>query len=166
MAYIPPMRDYKPFYIQAETDETATDTREWGLIAKTNPYPALPDPKDPYGNDWNDEDGEEEFTAAMHYKSLEFEVAFYCKAFAAEGDSAVKVLRDQLDAFFDKIKQGDFRIYDSYTGLGRQKVRYAGFKEDGFLQRKDWARSIFTVTFKANDPITRMTLEEGSIVEE
>lgn len=164
MAFVPNIINYKPFYIQTSSDSTAIDTTQWGLVAKTNPYPALPDAKEPYKNDWLDEDGEEEYVASMHYKPIEFSVSFFVKAFDSLTDSAVKVLHSQLDSFFAKIKEGEFKIYDSYTGLGRQHVRYVGYKEDDFKQRKDWARLIFTVTFKANDPITRMKLNNSNSI--
>lgn len=162
MAYIPPMSGYKPFYIQASADTTATDTTAWGLVAKSNPYPVLPDAKEPYKNDWLDENGEEEYTTTMHYKPIEFSVKFYVKAFATSTDSAVKVLHTQIDSFFDKIKHGEFKIYDAYTGLGRQKVRYVGYKEEEFAAKGDYARLIFDVTFKCNDPITRMKLNASN----
>lgn len=162
MAYVPSMTGYKPFYIQASSDTSASDTTVWGLVAKSNPYPVLPDAKDPYKNDWLDEDGDDEYTTTMHYKPLEFSVKFYVKAFATNSDSAVKVLHSQLDSFFDKIKHGEFKVYDAYTGLGRQKVRYVGYKEDEFAARSNWARLIFDITFKCNDPITRMKLNSSN----
>ena len=166
MAYIPPMTGYKPFYIQASTDTAASDTTVWGLVAKSNPYPALPNAQEPYKTEWKDRDGDDEHTASMHYKSLEFSVKFYVKTYATATDSAVKVLHSQLDSFFAKIKQGDFKIYDAYTGIGRQRVRYVGYKEDGFVSRDNWAKLTFEASFKCNDPITRMKLNNGSIVTE
>ena len=99
----------------------------------------------------------------MYYESFEFEVAFYIKALGADAE---KTLRAQVDEFFSKISQEEFKVYDSYTGLGRQKVRYAGYAEENFKKTDKWARAIFTVTLKVNDPITRITLENGQLVEE
>lgn len=166
MPYIPSISNYKPFYIQTEGDGSALDTATaWGLVAKTNPFPLLPNPKEPFKNEWHDEDGDDEYVASMHYESIEFEVSFYIKAYAVSGKSAEQVLREQVDAFFAKIRSGSFKIYDSYTGVGRQSVRYAGYKEDSFKRGGDWARSIFTITFKANDPITRIGLVNGKLEE-
>ena len=169
MPYLPNIPDYKPFYIQAESDAAAINTAaQWGLVAKTNPYPAMPEPKDPYKNDFHDENGDDEYTAQMRYKSFTFQVSFYVKAYDSTANNvttpAVDVLRSQMAAFFDHIKNGEFKVYDAYTGLGRQKVRYAGYEEDSFKARKNWARLIFSVTFKVNDPITAMHLSSGSIV--
>lgn len=166
MAYIPDIVDYKPFYIQTDADTTAVDTTEWGLVAKSNPFPVLPTPKEPYKNEWLDEDGDDEYNAQMHYEAFEFSVTFYVKAF---GSNAETVLLSQVNEFFSKIRQGEFKIYDSYTGLGRQRVRYAGFDEEEYKRRfkgtSSWARAIFTVTFKVNDPTTRIVLSGGKLVE-
>jgi hypothetical protein len=165
MVYIPDIVNYKPFYIQTELDSMARDTTEWGLVAKVNPYPLLPRPKDPYKNEWFDEHGDEEWCDSMHYQSIEFSVSFYIKAFDSPAGSAEEIIRDRIEDFFSKIKEGQFKIFDSYNGIGRQKVRYAGYAEESFTRRKNWARAIFQISFKANDPITRMIMFNGSIVE-
>lgn len=166
MIYVPKIADYKPFYIQAEKDTKAIDTLEWGLLARSNPYPLLPKPKQPYKNEWFDEHGDQEYVAEMYYESIEFSVSFYAKAYDSEGVTAEEIIRQQIEAFFSKINKGEFKIYDSYTGLGRQKVRYAGYEEESFVRRKDWARAIFTISLKVNDPITRVKLENGVLVTE
>lgn len=170
MAYIPSLIDYKPFYIQTDVDDVAIDTTTWGLVAKTNPFPALPTPKEPYKNDWHDENGDDEYVDQMFFKSMDFSVSFYIKTFATETQTAEAVLRSQLDSFFAKIGKGEFMIYDSYSGLGRRKVRYAGFDSEEYkrmyVSGKDWARSIFTIKFKANDPVTRIVYQNGKLVEE
>lgn len=153
MAYFPNITGYKPFFIQTGT--TAVNTAsEWGMVAKSNPYPALPSPKDLYSNDWKDEHGKEEYTAHMVYDSYDFEVSFYIKTFANSSESATDVLRRQMSSFFNAVRRGSFFIYDSYTGIGRRDVRYLGYTEDTFKARGDWARVIFKVKFRVNDPIT------------
>lgn len=162
MVYIPDIIDYRPFYIQTDADEVAVDTTVWGLVAKTNPFPILPTPKELYKNEWLDEDGDDEYNAQMFYESFEFEVTFYVKAL---GSDAEKTLREQVDSFFSKIRNGEFKIFDSYTGLGRRKVRYAGYSEEDFKKNDKWSRAIFSVTFKVNDPITRIIFNSGKLVE-
>ena len=170
MAWLPYIRNYKPFYIECVGDVTAWNTTIYGLVAKTNPYVALPKPKEPYKNDWKDEDGDDEYVAAMHYEAFTFQVSFYVKAFDDNTNStrtkANEAIRSQMSEFFAKIKEGEFKIYDSYTGIGRQHVRYAGYEEveDGFVSRDDWARAIFNVTFKVNDPVTVMKMVNNHIV--
>lgn len=171
MAYIPDIIDYKPFYIQTDADNKAIDTRQWGLIAKSNPFPALPNPKEPYKNDWHNENGDDEYVHNLCYESIEFEVYFYIKTFSSTSQSSESVLRQQIDAFFSTIAYGEFMIYDSYTGIGRRRVRYAGYSEDAFKRSlqasNDWTRAIFSIRFKVNDPITRIVLgDDGKLTEE
>lgn len=176
MVYIPEIIDYKPFYIQTDVDSTAIDTTFWGLIAKTNPFPVLPSPKEPYKNDWLDEDGDDEYIgltdkngdyhSGMRYESIEFDVSFYIKT---TGEDAEKTMVSQIESFFQKISRKEFKIYDSYTGIGRQKVRYAGFDEESYKRNlkkgNGWARAIFSIKFKVNDPITRITLSNNILKE-
>lgn len=165
MIHIPDIVDYKPFFIQTESDTMARDTTEWGLVAKVNPYPLLPNPKDPYKNEWLDENGDDEWCEELYYQPIEFSVSFYIKAFDSPSGTAEEVIRDSVDAFFALIRNGQFKVYDSYNGIGRKNVRYAGYSEDSFKRRKNWARAIFNVNFKVNDPITRMVFYNGSIEE-
>lgn len=166
MAYIPDIVDYKPFYIQTDADEVAIDTTFWGLVAKANPFPALPSPKESYKNEWLDENGDDEYNAQMFYEAFEFDVQFYVKAYDSPAGSGEEIIRKQVDEFFAKIKEGEFSIFDAYTGLGRRKVRYSGFSEDGFKRGRNWARAIFSITFKVNDPVTRMVMYNGKIITE
>lgn len=166
--YAPDIAGYKPFYIQTAEDSAALDTAvEWGLVAKTNPVPMLPTPKEPYKNDFKDENGDDEVCSEMFYESFTMKVQFYVKAFsdAVTGRSAEAVLNEQLRMFFQKVSSGEFSIYDSYTGLGYRNVRYSGCSNDSidYLSRDNWARMIVEVEFKVNDPITRMTLSNGSL---
>lgn len=159
-AFVPPMKGYKPFYIQVASGggKVCHDTSEWGLVAQTNPYPALPNPKEPYRNDWPGEDGDDEYTEQMHYEGFETEVRFYVKTFSTDTQSAHEVLVSQLNSFFSTVRHGEFEFYDTYTSIGYRKVRYAGYGNPEYLARENWARLMFTVTFKVNDPVTRMKL--------
>lgn len=165
MIHIPDIVNYRPFLIQGEGDAVASDTLDWGLVAKVNPYPLLPEPKDPFKTEWVDENGDDEWTDRMYFKPIEFSVSFYIKAYDSDEGSAEQVIRERVDDFFSKIKQGEFSIYDSYNGIGRRKVRYAGYSEEEFKRRTGYARAIFSITFKVNDPVTRMVIKDGKIVE-
>ena len=152
---------YKPFYIQKANSGNPVDTRtEWGMVAKTNPYPAIPTPKEPYTNDWLDEDGHDEYNAVMFYDPIEFSVSFYVKAFAEGGTPATEVLRNWLGNFFEYVRSGEFRTYDTYTGIGYRKVRFNGYDEDSFRARGSWAAATINVRFKVNDPTERMYLRD------
>lgn len=163
--YKPSIVGYKPFYIQSASDSAALDTLEsWGMVAKSHPYPVLPTPKEPYKNDWHDENGDDEYNAAMYYESMDIDVSFYVKAYADGSTTAMEVLLTQIDDFFNKVKVGEFKIYDAYTGVGRQCVRFNGSSDKEFKERNNWARCIFTISLKVNDPVTRCVLDNNKIV--
>lgn len=169
MVYIPNIIDLQPFYIQTEADTVARNTTEWGLVPKVNPYPILPTPKEPYKNDWLDEDGDDEYTDIVHYKPIEMSVDFYIKAYDTGEAQAQELIRKQIDDFFGYIRDGEFMIYDSYTGLGRRKVRYAGYDEGSYKRRRhgdNWASAVFSLRFKINDPITRIVLVNNTLIAE
>lgn len=167
MAYYPTILGYKPFFIQTCLDYEAVNVMtEFGMIVKAHPYPLLPSPKKPYSNDWKDENGDDEFTSPMFYEAEEVEYDVVIKTFATDDEGAETILRRQVDAFFAKIHCGEFGFYDAYTGIGRRRVRYAGYKPKEFKAKDGWARAIFTLTFKVNDPMTRMILADGRIEKE
>lgn len=156
----PDIANYKPFYIQK--DGTLYDTRaEWGLIIKTNPYELLPNAKQPYRNDWLDENGDDEYTDHIFYEAYTFDVQFYIRA-TSEAD-IVESVRDM----FAVIKDGDFEIYDASTAIGRRNVRYEGFKSDETTNTGGYVRRMFTITFKVNDPVTFIRLnQQGTAIVE
>lgn len=152
MLVVPNIAGYKPLMLQFTGDIQAHDTREWGLIAKTNPYPLFPDIKEPYKNEWADEDGDDEYTPpnSARYQSISFEVTFYAKT---KGVNAAAELRLSLYELFDRMAaSGTFAYFDTYTQTGWLKVRYDGYEEDEFVAKEDWARAIFKMKFKAIEP--------------
>lgn len=158
MPYVPNIQDYKPFYIQAATDATAWDTRDYGLVAQTQPYPDNIEIKEPYKNEWFDENGDDEYVSETYVKPMEIEVKFYIKTLAATNTAPIDTLNTQKANFRAKIKSGYFKIYDSWQKIGFQKVR---FVRDSVEQRdidNNTAWMIFSVTFKVDDPVTRMSL--------
>ena len=157
----PTIVDYKPFkigYKVGDVENVADTLTQFGLIVKSNPYKVMPDMKEPYGNDWKDEDGTDEYVKGMKHKSYDIQVSFYVKAKDDTTKTAAEYVRDAQKDFFDVIKNGDLKIYDAYTGIGRQKVRYVGTSGESFREKDGTARLIFTVTFRVNDPVTLITL--------
>lgn len=174
MLYVPPIRDYKPFYIQVGTAQTATDIKDtYSVVVKTHDYPSHRKPKEPYKNDWKDENGDDEYTAEMYYEAFTFKAE--C-VMLASGATARTDLRNGIREFQDALV-GEFKVFDSWTGFGFQKVRLSQFQmpSDGNFDvfyiknpttrvRTEYARVIFTVEFKVNDPVTDMIMDEGAIV--
>lgn len=174
MLYIPPIRDYKPFYIQVGTAQTATDIKDaYKVIIKSHDYPSSRRIKEPYRNNWKDEHGDDEYLAQTYYEAFTFKVE--C-VMLASGLTARADLKEGVIAFQNALS-GEFKMYDSWTGFGFQHVRISQFPmpSDGNFgsfyitnptthERVEYARVIFTVEFKVNDPVTQMKLQNNTIV--
>lgn len=173
MLYIPPIRDYKPFYIQSGAASTATDIKDtYKVVVKTHDYPAYRKPKEPYKNNWFDENGDDEYLAQMYYEAFTFKAE--CVMFAS-GNTARDDLAAGIRAFQDGLA-GEFSTYDAWTGFGFRGVRLSQFQmpSDGNFSAfhvkagsttTEYTRVIFSVEFKVNDPMTRMVLTNGAIVQ-
>lgn len=171
MAIIP--NGYLPFYIQkAGSGNTCKNSlTEWDMAVKSFPFKYLPEAKDPSHNDWYDENGNDEYVPSeLKFKAYDIDVEFIiCEddtTSAGATTTSDKHIRTKLTAFFNYIKSGEFKIVDSYTGIGRQHIRYVKFDSQSFRRRADHAMLVFKVTFKVNDPITNMKYNGTGIVTE
>jgi hypothetical protein len=55
----------------------------------------------------------------------------------------------------------EFMVYDTYTKIGRQHMRFVSVGEDIFHREIESGDVIvFSVTFKVNDPVTDITLSK------
>lgn len=166
MPYVPSIDNYHPFYIQTGSDATAWDTTTYGLVAQSQPFPDNCEVKEPYKNDWFDENGDDEYVAAMFRKAFEYSVKFYIKAYPVTGSgakSAIENLNELRTAFRGKLIPGEFKIWDSWQGRGFQKVRFVKDEVDVREVTDEYAWMIFTVVFKVNDPSTSVTFTNNTI---
>lgn len=163
--YSPSILDYDPYYIQSASSATAKNTLSvYGCVAKGNPVPEMPDAKSPYSSDSPIEQGAGEWVDYQFYGPLEYSVSFFVKAYSTNSAEANDILLSQVLAFRTFLAGGKLLTYDAFRDLGFQEVRYLGGSVEGYLARDNWARLLFTVRFKTNDPITMMTYEDGAIV--
>lgn len=166
MPYVPAISNYKPFYIQNGTDASAWDTTTYGLVAQTQPFPDNYEVKEPYRNDWRDENGDDEYVAALRRKAFEFTVKFYVKAYPTTGQNAktaIQVLNGQLADFRGKIIPGEFKVWDSWQEKGFQGVRFVKDSVENREITDDYAWVILAVTFKVNDPSTAVSYANNAI---
>nr|DAV38583.1 MAG TPA: hypothetical protein [Caudoviricetes sp.] len=132
--------------------------KEWGIVCKDFPFKVFGDAKDLPSRSWPDKNGDDEFIpATIPVKSYEIDVEF-----AYKGD--MNTANEKLILFFEYItgKNGDgssLRVYDTYTKIGKQKVRYVSCSEDLFVRNTDEGDVVtFTVRFKVNDPVDNIVL--------
>ena len=167
--YLPNIQGYEPFYIQRATDEAAVNIRSaFGITIKTHEYPSKRKTKEPYKNDWKDRDGDDEWNDVLQYEAITLEIQCVMFTRTANSSSSRQELKTAVMAFENAIRNGEFKIYDSWTKFGFQKVRVDEFpriSEGAFDEMDGHCRLIFSVILKVNDPTTEMTLANNQIVE-
>lgn len=167
MPYVPSIRDYKPFYIQTANDANAWDTTTYGLVAQAQPFPDDYEVKEPYKNDWFDENGDDEYVSSMRRKAFEYTIKFYIKAYPTTGQSAqsaITVLNGLVASFRGKIIPGEFKIWDSWQQKGFAKVRFVKDAVENREITDEYAWMIISFTFKVNDPSTPVSFANNAIV--
>lgn len=167
MLVVPPISDYKPFYIQTQNGESAIDIKEvYSVIIKAHDYPLTRTVKTPYNNAWFDEHGDDEYLGPVYFEAFTFRAECVMLARDSAGGTAEADLVSGVRAFENFLcTTGPLRIFDSWTGFGFRDVRLVSVTEGKFDRWDNRTRVIFTVEFKVNDPATRMVLYNGSIVD-
>lgn len=169
MPYIPNIPDYKSFYVQKDTDATAVDVLStYGVVIQTHDYPMELSAKEPYKNEWYDENGDDEYTGdTTYYESFTFKAKCVIISDGDDSDDARQTLMEDVRAFQNYLT-GQFKVYDSWTRFGFKNVRVVSFSmpsEGDFRSFDTRARVMFDVTFKVNDPKTVITYVNGFLVE-
>jgi len=150
------MQNYKPCLFQKLTEKSPVrDSMEWNIYIKSIPFRIFPDMKDIPSRDWMDEHGDDEFVPdTPYYKAYEMECEF---VYVGTHGTA----NEKITAFLKYLAEGGkFKIYDTYTQIGRTQVRYMSYNED-VLYRRDGQDDIvvFSVKLKVNDPLTQIKLQ-------
>ena len=145
---------YKPFLVQKMKDGYAVrNSTEWGILIKSFPFDIYPEMKDIPKNDWFDEDGDEEFVPDVPvFKAYEAEVEFIYEGARDTGYTNVRSFLNYL------ATNGLNKIYDSYTSIGKQNVRYQKQSDAKLYRNSTKEYIIFKVNLKFNDPTTMITL--------
>lgn len=148
-------QNYKPCLFQKLAGNTTVkDSMEWGIYIKQIPFKLYPDMKDLPSRDWMDEHGDNEYVPdTPYYKSYEMECEF---VYVGTYGTANAKIRDFLKYL---AEGGKFKIYDTYTKIGRTDVRYVSYSEDVLYRREGQEDVVvFKVKLKVNNPITDITL--------
>lgn len=180
MLYVPPISDYKPFYIQFASGAAKNILTDYKVVIKTHDYPLNFKVKEPYKNQWKDQHGDEEHIGSSGLYLEAFTMKLECAMFAsgASLDTAIEDLKTGVRTFQNALLAGFFKTYDSWTGYGFQDVRLVEFPAPSNDAYEAWgdtrhtspqstdykARVIFSFTIKINDPKTLMKLSSGNIV--
>lgn len=158
--------EYLPLLIAVGTNDPKNtkykvyDSLDFGCYVKSVPFNLFPKVKNIQTQKWNDENGDDEYMPAEpRYEAYEMEVEFVYKG--NYGDANYDILK-----FIETIQGKWLKLYDSYTQIGRQMVRYVSLNDKATLYRRKGTNDgslgkdyvTFKVKFKVNDPITNITL--------
>ena len=154
-------KPYAIYFKKMKNDALVVDTLDnWGIVCKEFPFVLYSEAKELPVNEWHDEDGDDEYIPEeLKLSSYEVEVEFVYKGDVNTANAKIKGFLDYLTG-----KDGtgaELMVYDTYTRIGRQRVRYVGVDEDiTWRQEESGDVMVFVVTFKVNDPVTDITLNK------
>ena len=157
--------DYYKFYIQKEGKDStgaAYPVKELGedfkLYEVESKFYGNLTVKDLPNRSWHDENGDDEFVPDVYkYKAYEMSVKLACQGKPMTSNTTIKALKDYLSG-------GQFEIYDTFNGIGRQHVRFVEIPDDAKLYRHKYGVDeclVFTLKMKVNDPVTDVTLKKA-----
>ena len=154
-------RPYAIYFKKMKSDALVVDTLDnWGIVCKEFPFKLYGEAKELPSHDWKDEDGDDEYIPSkLPISSYEMEVEF---AYKGVMDSANANMKGFLDYLTGRDGSGvELIVYDTYTKIGRQSVRFVSVGDDVFHRQEEGGDVVvFSVTFKVNDPVTDITLSK------
>lgn len=134
-------------------DDITIDTlANYGIYVKHVPFLLFPKVKELHKITRYDDNGDYEYLPEEpSYEAYEMNIDFVYKG-------VLNTANAQIKSFLGFLQGGWLTIYDEYSGIGRQKVRYVSVDEDASLYRRGFDAVEFSVKFKVNDPNTQVTL--------
>ena len=133
---------------------------QWKIVCKDFPFKLFGSAKDLPSQNWFDEHGAEEYIPkTLFMDAYDIKVEFAYKGVRDSANTAIRGFLNYLTGN-DGLNQGaELMVYDTYTKIGRQKVRFVSVDND-LIVRNDSEGDVFTFTveFRVNDPMTDITL--------
>ena len=151
------MECYKVYIKQDKSGASVVETIEdFGLYCVDIPFKPAGDVKDVASRDWKDENGVDEYIPAGGLKMSAYEIDV---KFGYKGDKFGA--NEAISSLLSYLTTGYVSIYDTYTGIGRQKVRLVKLNDNADIVRDDDGDIlIFSVTMRVCDPKTNITLSK------
>ena len=171
------MEKWQNFFLQRMgTDEegrpypVCESVSDFGIFCKSIPFKIFEKVKDPAKRSWYDEDGDDEYLPkdGLKTEAYSIKVEFGCKKIESVHDiakynAAVDDVREKVGSFLDFLKLGFFKLYSSYTRIGRQNVRLESVSESSkWKSDENVEYLVFEVTLKVNDPTTDVELTKNN----
>lgn len=151
------IKNYKPFLIKKlKEGSIVRDSSEWNIYVKHIPFQIAGEVKNVNTETWLDENGDDEFVPdTLLYKAYEMVCEFVF--IGTHGTANAKI--NEFIAYLTKDSM--FSIYDTYTKVGRTKVRLSkGVDDPSVMYRRDGENDVvvFSISLKVNDPTTEIKL--------
>lgn len=151
------INNYKPFLIKKlKEGSIVRDSSEWNIYVKHIPFQIAGEVKNVNTETWLDESGDDEFVPDnLLYKAYEMVCEFVF--IGTHGTANAKI--NEFIAYLTKDSM--FSIYDTYTKVGRTKVRLSkGVDDPSVMYRRDGENDVvvFSISLKVNDPTTEIKL--------
>lgn len=147
---------YQRLLIQKGEDTVIDTGAKFGIYVSESPHLPVPtEIKNIYTQEWKDENGKERyFPIEPKYKEVKFEIDFITKG-------SIDIVKANIRSFIAYITNSYIKIYDEYTGIGRQNVCYAKYKEKDYINYEEGLNHIvtFSLEFEIDDPVTDVKLE-------
>jgi hypothetical protein len=134
---------------------------QWGIVCKGFPFKIFGKAKDLPSQKWPDEHGVEEYVPkTLFLDSYDMEVEFAYKGSMFSANLAIISFLNYLTGLDGTNFGAELLVYDTYTQIGRRKVRFLSTSND-LIVRNEWDGDLFTftVTFRVNDPVTDIFFE-------
>lgn len=152
-------KPYAIYFKKMNDDALVVDTFDrWGIVCKDFPFKLYGDAKELPSHDWKDKDGDDEYIPSeLPIAAYEMDVEFVYKG-------AMNTANEQIKSFLDYLTGrggtgAELMVYDTYTRIGRQHIRYVKVDEDiSWRETEGGDVLVFVVTFKVNDPVTDIVL--------
>lgn len=167
------MEKWQNFFLQLMGTDTegqsypvCESVSTWGIFCKKIPFVIFNKVKDPAKRSWNDEDGDDEYIpeGGLKLEAYTMKVEFGCKKLDSRdatkyGTNSLSDVRERVGTFLNHLKSGQFKLYSSYTRIGRQNVRLDAVSDNvKWKSDENGEYLIFEVTLKVNDPVTDVEL--------
>jgi hypothetical protein len=155
------MIPYKILFQKMATGAPVIDTQAaWGIVCKDFPFKLYGDAKELPAQDWYDEHGADEYIPKqLKMAAYDIKVEFVYKGANSTAQVNIRQFLDYLTGNDGQNNGAELKVYDAYTRIGRQKVRYKDV-DNTMIHRYEGQLDVFTftVTFRINDPMTNITL--------
>ena len=148
------------FYIKKSKTNSATfdSNTKWGIVCKELPFKLIGDAKDVVSRSWPDQHGDDEYLPdVLPIKAYDMTVEFAYKGAPGTANTKIKEFLHYLTGMDNSGVE--FSVYDTYTKIGRQKIRFMSYEPTSIYRREgDLDVIVFKVKLKINDPVTDITL--------